>query len=98
MFDKRSWAKDLYLHLRDEYTSTIKKAFRHAHSYRGGGSYIQRGRYGGHDISLLELDQPIKSTFACLPSPVFQDQGDGINGMLAGNIEVQSLQKHIPMN
>ena len=75
MFGKRSWAKDLYLHLRDEYTSTIKKAFRHAHSYRGGGSYIQRGRYGGHDISLLELDQPIKSTFACLPSPAFQDQG-----------------------
>ena len=77
-------AKDWYLYLRGEYTSTIKKAFRHAHSYRGGGSYMRRGNYGGYDISLLELDQPIRSTFACLPSPAFQDQGDTVDGMLAG--------------
>lgn len=67
-----------------DYTSTIKKAYRHPHSYRGGGSYNARGNYGGYDISLLELDEPIKSTFACLPSPAFKDQGDGVKGMLTG--------------
>ena len=74
--------------LSGDYTSTIKKAYRHPHSYRGGGSYNARGNFGGYDISLLELDEPIKSTFACLPSPAFKDQGDGVKGMLAGNFSV----------
>ena len=78
----------LYFVLSGDYTSTIKKAYRHPYSYRGGGSYNDRGNYGGYDISLLELDEPIKSTFACLPSPVFKDQGNGVKGMLAGNFSV----------
>ena len=65
----------------DDHTSTIKKAFRHAHSYRGGGDY---GTFGGHDIALLELDQPIVSQIACLPSPSYKDEGEGVIGSLAG--------------
>ena len=60
-------------------TTTIKKAFRHAHSYRGGGTY---GEYGGHDIALLELDTALHAKTACLPSPSFSDQDTF--GQLAG--------------
>ena len=59
------------------YQVTFKRIIRHAHSYRGGGDY---GVYGGYDISILELDQPIDTgKFACLPSHQYDDiTGDGI--------------------
>jgi len=60
-------------------TSTIKRVFRHAHSYRGGGTY---GDYGGYDIALLELDDEINAKLACLPGPSFNDQDT--YGSLAG--------------
>ena len=60
-------------------TTTIKKAIRHAHSYRGGGTY---GHYGGYDIALLELDSALHAKTACLPSPSFSDQDTF--GQLAG--------------
>ena len=71
----------LLIFFSDDHTSTIKKAFRHAHSYRGGGDY---GTFGGHDIALLELDHPIVSQIACLPSPSYKDEGEGVIGSLAG--------------
>jgi len=57
----------------------IKRAIRHAFSYKGGGNY---GKFGGYDISILELETPL-SRFkpACLPSPSFTDT---IPGKLAG--------------
>ena len=60
----------LYIVLSGDYTSTIKKAYRHPYSYRGGGSYNDRGNYGGFDISLLELDEPIRSTFNYIYLPI----------------------------
>ena len=81
--------KDFYFS--GDHTSTIKKAFRHAHSYRGGGDY---GAYGGHDIALLELDHPIVSQYACLPSPSYKDEGEGVTGSLAGRATVLKIAKH----
>ena len=60
-------------------TTTIKRANRHGHSYRGGGTY---GEFGGYDIALLELDDQIGGQFACLPSPLFKD--NGVNAQVAG--------------
>ena len=61
-------------------TSTIKRAIRHAHSYRGGGY----GTFGGYDIILFELDTPFNTDiFACLPSPKFRDTNIK-EGYLAG--------------
>ena len=57
--------------LKDEkHSRDIKRHIRHLKSYRGGGSY---GRYGGYDITLLELESPFNNEFACLPSPKFDD-------------------------
>jgi len=51
--------------------SEIKRHIRHQYSYKGGGSY---GNYGGHDITLLELETPfIGYKPACLPSYSFDD-------------------------
>ena len=59
--------------------SNIKRALRHAHSYRGGASY---GTFGGYDISLLELETPLSGvTLACVPKLEFDDI---ITGKLAG--------------
>ena len=59
--------------------SHIKRALRHAHSYRGGASY---GTYGGYDISLLELETPLSGVkLACVPKLEFDDI---IPGKLAG--------------
>ena len=55
--------------------SNIKRALRHAHSYKGGASY---GDYGGYDISLLELETPITGlTLACVPQLGFDDIKQG---------------------
>ena len=63
-------------------SSSIKRAIRHAHSYRGGASY---GNYGGFDISILELDSPItKFQLACLPNPNFDDSNQTVGFKLAG--------------
>jgi len=60
-------------------SSTINKVHRHAHSYRGGGTY---GDYGGYDICLMKLDNAIRAKLACLPSPSYNDQDT--YGSLAG--------------
>lgn len=66
----------------DYETSEIKKVIRHANSYRGGGQY---GEYGGHDISLVELETPIHGfQLACLPSPDFKSGDPSIDHSLAG--------------
>jgi len=61
----------------------IKRHIRHANTYRGGGTY---GFFGGHDITLLELDRPIHGfRTACLPSPSFDDiRGGHDDTILAG--------------
>jgi len=61
----------------------IKRHIRHAKTYRGGGTY---GHFGGHDITLLELDRPIVGfRTACLPSPSFDDiRGGHDDTILAG--------------
>ena len=53
------------------HSSEIKRHIRHAHSYKGGGRY---GTYGGHDITLLELESPFAEyQMVCLPSSRFDD-------------------------
>merc|ERR1719222_653123 len=61
----------------------IKRHIRHLKTYRGGGTY---GHFGGHDITLLELDRPIFGfRTACLPSPSFDDiRGGHDDSILAG--------------
>jgi len=61
----------------------IKRHIRHLKTYRGGGTY---GHFGGHDITLLELDRPIFGfRTACLPSPSFDDiRGGQDDTKLAG--------------
>ena len=57
----------------------IKRIIRHAHTYRSYGY----ASYGGYDISLLELETPIRGfKFICLPRPSFDDITPG--GTLAG--------------
>ena len=59
--------------------SNIRRIIRHAHTYRSH-SYASRG---GYDISLLELETPIRGfKFICLPKPSFDDITPG--GTLAG--------------
>ena len=49
----------------------IKRHIRHAESYHGGGTY---GKYGGHDITLIELKKPLTGKNpACIPGPKFDD-------------------------
>jgi hypothetical protein len=47
---------------------------RHGKSYRGSGKY---GKYGGYDITLIELEKPVPEKFgvpACLPAKTFQER------------------------
>lgn len=56
----------------DFFSAVIKRFIRHAKSYRGSGKY---GKYGGYDITLIELEKPVPEKFgtpACLPSKSFQ--------------------------
>ena len=46
----------------------------HENSYKGGGNY---GKYGGYDVSLIKLKEPVAETPACLPGPTFTDSGIG---------------------
>ena len=59
----------------------IEYFIRHVRTYPGGGSY---GSYGGIDVTLLHLQEPVdsKNIPACLPKPTFQDTD--IKGHLAG--------------
>jgi len=53
------------------HSSEIKRHIRHKNSYKGGGRY---GTYGGHDITMLELETPFTNYQpACLPSFKFDD-------------------------
>ena len=63
----------------DVQRSNIKRIIRHAHTYRSYGY----ASYGGYDISLLELETPIRGfKFICLPRLSFDDISPG--GTLAG--------------
>jgi len=58
----------------DYFTATIRRFIRHAKSYRGNGKY---GKYGGYDITLIELEKSVPEKFgsaACLPSKTFQEK------------------------
>jgi hypothetical protein len=60
--------------LTDFFTAIIKRFVRHGKSYRGSGKY---GKYGGYDITLLELEKPVPEKFgvpACLPAKTFQEK------------------------
>ena len=53
--------------------SKIKRAILPERAYQGSGY----GQYGGYDIALIELEQPMNFFHrACLPSPSFDDQVD----------------------
>jgi hypothetical protein len=57
----------------DFFTAIIKRFIRHSKSYKGSGKY---GKYGGYDISLVELDNPVPERFAtpvCLPQASMQE-------------------------
>ena len=57
----------------DFFTAAVKRVVRHAQTYLGGGTY---GKFGGYDITLLELDTvvpPAYGTPACLPTASFKD-------------------------
>ena len=61
-------------------SSLIKRVIFHEHSYRGGGTY---GAFGGYDIAIIELDDPIDSPhYACLPRITYADTAG--NGIVAG--------------
>jgi len=66
-----------------EHLVEIKRYIRPAQAYRGGGHY---GKYGGYDITLVELEEPLKGYKpACLPGPRFDDiRLDFKNSQLAG--------------
>jgi len=49
----------------------IKRLIKHSKSYPGGANY---GTYGGYDILLVELEEPMNGYKpACLPGPQFDD-------------------------
>ena len=51
-------------------SSSIKRVIFHEKSYLGGGY----GDYGGYDIALIELDDPIDNPhYACLPRITYED-------------------------
>ena len=57
----------------DFFTAAVKRVVRHAQTYLGGGTY---GKFGGYDITLLELDTvvpPAYGTPACLPTASFKE-------------------------
>jgi len=55
----------------DQQMTEVRRHIRHAQTYKGGGTY---GLYGGHDITLLELERSFPQfKTACLPSPQFDD-------------------------
>jgi len=54
-----------------QYSSEIKRHIRHKYSYKGGGTY---GKYGGYDITLIEVETPFTQYKpACLPAFEFDD-------------------------
>ena len=62
----------------------LKRHIRHSKSYHGGGDY---GKYGGYDITLIELEKKILTDYkpACLPGPWFDDiRLEQKNSILAG--------------
>merc|ERR1719348_713008 len=61
----------------------VKRHIRHKHTYKGGGSY---GHFGGHDITMIELEQSFPELqAACLPSPAYDDiRLNQKDSMLAG--------------
>jgi hypothetical protein len=56
------------------FSAPIKRFIRHAKSYKGTGKY---GRYGGYDISLIQLEKPVSAKYgapACLPNPTTKEE------------------------
>ena len=67
----------------EENMHEIKRHIRHAKSYKGNNGY---GTYGGYDITLVEVETPMKVLRpACLPGPKFDDiRLKEKNSMVAG--------------